>query len=488
MADNLLRVLRDLADVSAEGGELERMAPRFLAALAQGPLRNPVLLVSDAVRMEVCVIASHGNPERRARWSFGEGVAGRVAVSDSPTIVARVRDDPRVERVAGLDGARIFVPVRWRRRVLGVLVVDRSAAPTSVLTETQSVLEVAASLVAPMMAERLAARGAALSEERSGQAAGPMVGTSKRMRRVVGLVEQVGPSDTTVLLRGESGTGKELVADAVHRASTRSRAPFIKVNCAALPDTIIESELFGHERGAFTGAVQQRKGRFELAHGGTLFLDEIGDLSAQTQIKLLRVLQQRTFERVGGNRTVSVDVRVIAATSRDLESMMQAETFRADLYYRLNVFPIHLPALRERKADILLLADHFVDRFNQRHGRAVRRISTPAIDLMMAYHWPGNVRELENSVERAVLMARDDVLQAHHLPTTLQTAESSGTASDEPLQVRLDALEYELVVDALKACSGNMTRAARRLGITDRIMGLRVRKHGIDARRFKRRR
>jgi Nif-specific regulatory protein len=168
--------------------------------------------------------------------------------------------------------------------------------------------------------------------------------------------------------------------------------------------------------------------------------------------------------------------------------MMQAGTFRADLYYRLNVFPIHLPPLRERKADILLLADHFVDRFNQRHGRAVRRISTPAIDLLMAYHWPGNVRELENSIERAVLMARDDVLQAQHFPATLQTAESSGTASDEPLQARLDALEYELVVDALKACRGNMTRAARRLGITDRIMGLRVRKHDIDARRFKPRR
>jgi len=488
MSDSLLRALRDTADVIATGGDFGRLAPRALAALAQDPIRSAAILGSDAVRMEVRLVSHHGSAERRARWAFGEGVAGRVAVSDAPTIVPRVQDDPRVEQVDGLEGARLFVPIRWRRRVLGVLVADREQAPMATLVDTQSVLQVAAALLAPGLAEELAARAAADRPGPELSGAGPMVGTSKGMRHIVGLVEQVGPSDTTVLLRGESGTGKELVADAVHRASTRSRASFIKVNCAALPDTVIESELFGHERGAFTGAVQQRKGRFELADGGTLFLDEIGDLSAQTQIKLLRVLQQRTFERVGGNRTVSVDVRVVAATSRDLESMMQAGTFRADLYYRLNVFPIHLPPLRERKADILLLADHFVDRFNQRHGRAVRRISTPAIDLLMAYHWPGNVRELENSIERAVLMARDDVLQAQHFPATLQTAESSGTASDEPLQARLDALEYELVVDALKACRGNMTRAARRLGITDRIMGLRVRKHDIDARRFKPRR
>jgi Nif-specific regulatory protein len=483
-----LRVLRDLADVVAAGGDLDAVAPRFLAALAERGLQAPVLLLSDAIRMEVTVVAAHGTEDRPARWAFGEGVAGRVAVSDAPTIVPRVGEDPRVQGRGGSDRARIFVPVRWRRRVLGVLVADRAPGPRDGLLATQSMLQVAAALIAPVMAERVAARGAALAEQPAEPGAGPMVGTSKGMRRVVGLVAQVGPSDTTVLLRGESGTGKELVADAVHRASGRSRAPFIKVNCAALPDTIIESELFGHERGAFTGAVQQRKGRFELAHGGTLFLDEIGDLSAQTQIKLLRVLQQRTFERVGGNRTVSVDVRVIAATSRDLESMMEQGTFRADLYYRLNVFPIHLPPLRERKADILLLADHFVERFNRRHGRGVRRISTPAIDLLMAYHWPGNVRELENNVERAVLMAHDDVLQAHHFPATLQTAESSGTVSEGGLQVRLDALEYELVVDALKASRGNMSRAARHLDITERIMGLRVKKHGIDPRRFKPRR
>ena len=484
MADAPLHVLRDLADVVAGGGDLDRVAPPFLRALVQGGFAEPMLLVSDAVRMEVALVAAHGTPDRRVRWPFGEGVAGRVAVSDAPTTVPRIGDDPRLEPGPRPDRARVFVPVRWRRRVLGVLVADREPTTPERLAAAQSLLQVAAALIAPALAERVSARGAAVGETR-GAAAGPMVGSSKGMRRVVGLVEQVGPSDTTVLLRGESGTGKELVADAVHRASARSRAAFIKVNCAALPDTIIESELFGHERGAFTGAVQQRKGRFELAHGGTLFLDEIGDLSAQTQIKLLRVLQQRTFERVGGNRTVSVDVRVVAATSRDLEAMMEDGSFRPDLYYRLNVFPIHLPPLRERRADILLLADHFVDRFNRRHGRAVRRISTAAIDLLVAYHWPGNVRELENNIERAVLVAEDDVLQGHHLPPSLQTAGSSGTASGEGLQVRLEALEHELIVDALKSARGNMARAARQLDITERIMGLRVRRHGIDPGRFK---
>jgi Nif-specific regulatory protein len=488
MADAPLHVLRDLADVASGGGDLDRVAPAFLQALVRGGFAAPVLLISDAVRMEVAVVAAQGASGQRVRWSFGEGVAGRVAVSDAPTIVPRISEDPRVEPGMRPDRARIFVPVRWRRRVLGVLVADHEPGPPDELASAQSLLQVAAALVAPAMAERVAARGASVGRRRGAPASGPMIGSSKGMRRVVNLVEQVGPSDTTVLLRGESGTGKELVADAVHRASARSRAPFIKVNCAALPDTIIESELFGHERGAFTGAVQQRKGRFELAHGGTLFLDEIGDLSPQTQIKLLRVLQQRTFERVGGNRTVSVDVRVITATSRDLESMMEDGSFRADLYYRLNVFPIHLPALRERKADILLLADHFVERFNKRHGRAVRRISTGAIDLLVAYHWPGNVRELENNIERAVLVAQDDVLHGHHLPPSLQTAESSGTVPEEDLQVRLDALEHELIVDALKSARGNLARAARQLGITERIMGLRVRKHGIEARRFKPRR
>jgi Nif-specific regulatory protein len=288
-----------------------------------------------------------------------------------------------------------------------------------------------------------------------------------------------------VLILGESGTGKELVANAIHYNSTRATKPFVKVNCAALPDNIIESELFGHERGAFTGAVNQRKGRFELAHGGTIFLDEIGDLSPHTQVKILRVLQEKEFERVGSTSPVKTDVRIIAATHRNLEDLVQKGTFRHDLFYRLNVFPVRIPPLRERREDILLLADYFVEKYSGIHNRTVLRISTPAIDMMMVYHWPGNVRELENCIERAVLMSDDGAIHGYHLPPTLQTAEESGTAHAGALEATLGNIERELITDALKSSRGNMAEAARALGLTERIMGLRVKKYRINPRRFR---
>jgi Nif-specific regulatory protein len=296
---------------------------------------------------------------------------------------------------------------------------------------------------------------------------------------------QVCRSHTTVVIRGESGTGKELVAQAIHYNSGRSGKPFIRVNCAALSETLVESELFGHEKGAFTGALATRQGRFELASGGTIFLDEVGDFSPATQIKLLRVLQEREFERVGGNTLLKADVRVIAATNRNLEEMIGEGRFRQDLYYRLNVFTIHLPALRERRADILLLADFFVEKYSKANHRSVKRISTSAIDMLMAYHWPGNVRELENCIERAVLVSADEVIHGYHLPPTLQTAEASGTVTAGPLRAALDNLEREMLTEALKSCRGNMAKAARILGITERLIGLRVRNHGMDARRFR---
>jgi Nif-specific regulatory protein len=302
---------------------------------------------------------------------------------------------------------------------------------------------------------------------------------------VYDLIARVSKSDTTVLIHGESGTGKELVAHAIHYNSLRAAKPFIKVNCAALPEGVLESELFGHEKGAFTGAVSQRKGRFELAHGGTIFLDEVGDFSPSTQVKLLRVLQEKEFERVGGNATIKTDVRVIAATNRNLETLIADRTFRQDLYYRLNVFAIHIPPLRDRRADTLLLADYFVEKYSKANRKYIRRISTPAIDMLMSYHWPGNVRELENCIERAVLLSDDGVIHGYHLPPTLQTAEASGTVHAGTLQETLDNVERELILDALKSSRGNMARAACELGITERVMGLRVEKHSIDPKRFR---
>jgi len=312
-----------------------------------------------------------------------------------------------------------------------------------------------------------------------------LLGVSKYMGKLRQRIAAAASKDDPVLIEGPSGSGKELIAQAIHKESKRKEKPFIAVNCAAIAENLIESELFGHEKGAFTGAVSARKGRFELAQGGTLFLDEIGDLSAAMQIKLLRVLQEREFERVGGTDTIRADVRVITATNRNLEELMEKGTFRQDLYYRLNVFPIHIPPLRERRTDILLLADYFAERYSQRNGKNVRRISTPAIDMLMAYHWPGNVRELENCIERAVLLSDNGVVHGHHLPPTLQTAEASGTAPRGTLRATLDRVERELLVEALKSSRGNMSAAAQSLGITERIMGLRVRTYRIQARRFR---
>jgi len=312
-----------------------------------------------------------------------------------------------------------------------------------------------------------------------------IIGNSKQMQDVYDQIAQVCRSQTTVLIRGESGTGKELVAHAIHYNSDRAGKPFIRVNCAALPETLVESELFGHEKGAFTGALNVRQGRFELANGGTIFLDEVGDFSPATQVKLLRVLQEREFERVGGSTPMKTDVRVIAATNRDLEAMITEGKFRQDLYYRLNVFSIHLPALRERRADILLLSDFFVEKYSKANRRSVKRISTPAIDMLMSYHWPGNVRELENCIERSVLVSNDEVIHGYHLPPTLQTAEASGTVTAGPLQAALDNVEREMITESLKSCRGNMAKAARILGITERLMGLRVKKHAVDSRRFR---
>ncbi len=312
-----------------------------------------------------------------------------------------------------------------------------------------------------------------------------IIGNSKTIGAVFELMQQVADTDTSVLILGESGVGKELIADALHRNSSRRGKPFIKVNCAALPETLLESELFGHERGAFTGAHSQKKGRFELASGGTLFLDEIGDLSLTTQIKLLRVLQQREFERLGGVTTIKTDVRVIAATNRKLETMIEQGLFRQDLYYRLNVFPIHVPPLRERKTDIMPITDYFIEKYRKVHNKNIRRISTPAIDMLTSYHWPGNVRELENCMERAVLLSNEGVIRGHHLPPSLQIAESAGNDAAANMRGVLESMERELILDALKASKGNMAKAARELGLTERVMGLRAKKYQLDPRKFR---
>jgi Nif-specific regulatory protein len=312
-----------------------------------------------------------------------------------------------------------------------------------------------------------------------------IIGNSNKMREVYQMISLVSKSNATVLIRGESGTGKELVANSIHYNSLRSKGPFVKVNCAALPDNLIESELFGHEKGAFTGAIRQKPGKFEMANKGTIFLDEIGSVGVEVQVKLLRILQEKEFERVGGYQTIKTDVRVITATNKNLEQAVEQDTFRHDLYYRLNVFPIYMPPLRERKTDILLLVDHFLEKYASENHKTIRRFSTPAIDMLMDYHWPGNVRELENCIERAVLLCEEGVVHSYHLPPTLQTGTESGTLPVLSLEDAVANLEKEMIIDALKNTRGNITLAAEVLKTTVRKFSYKANKYGIDYRHYR---
>lgn len=295
----------------------------------------------------------------------------------------------------------------------------------------------------------------------------------------------VAETNSTVLIRGESGIGKELIADAIHFSSPRGKKSFIKVNCSALPDTLIESELFGHEKGAFTGAEARRKGRFELADGGTIFLDEIGDIPLSTQVKLLRLIQQREFERLGGTETIKIDVRIICATNRNLEELIQNNEFREDLYYRINVFPIFMPPLRDRRNDIPSLVDHFIEKFNKRNNSKIIRITTSALNMLMIYRWPGNIRELENCIERACILSKDNVIHSYDLPPSLQTADSTNTKALAGMTYTVEQVEKQLIREALVSSKGNIAKAADELKVTERMLGIRLKKYNIDAWRFK---
>ena len=433
-----------------------------------------------------------------------DGITARVVKTGRPVAVPHAGDEPLLLERLGLaapgrkakaDLSFLSVPIRIDGRTAGALGIALVYEKSRDLSHLVKVLGIAASMLgqAARVHRLLQAERGRLMEEnrqlkqelRERYDVGNLVGTSHPMQKVYEQVAQAAPANTTVLVRGESGTGKELVAHAIHYNSPRSGKPFVKVNCAALPENLIESELFGYEPGAFTGADRQKKGRFELAHGGTLFLDEVGDLPAATQVKLLRVLQEREFERLGGVKPVRVDVRLIAATNMDLEEALRKGTFREDLYYRLNVFGLFVPPLRERRSDILLLADHFVEKYAAAHGRSVRRISTSAIDMLMSYHWPGNVRELENCIERAVLVCEGGVIHAHHLPPTLQTAEVSNTLPAQSLAEAVAGFEKDLILDGLKSARGNRAKAARLLRTTERILNYKIAKHGIDPARFR---
>ena len=504
-----VRKLSTLLDVSQTLGStlnLRTSLARVLEILEEhhGTVSGVVMLL-DGETGELSIEAATGitwQNTRRATYKVGEGITGRVVQSGKPVVVPRVSQEPLFLNRTGVwkesgrgDLSFVCVPIQLEAKTSGSLGVNFRYAKERSLEREAKFLGIVASMIGQAVRvhdlieterERLVSENNQLRQElRERYDFSNIIGNSRHMRQIYEQVAQVAGGNTTVLIRGESGTGKELIAHALHYSSPRAAKPFIKVHCGALPETLIESELFGYEPGAFTDARSQKKGRFELANGGTLFLDEVGELSQATQIKLLRVLQEREFERLGGIHSIPVDVRVIAATNKDLETAMQKGSFREDLYYRLNVFSIFLPPLRERKPDILLLADHFVEKYATTAGKSVRRISTPAIDMLVSYHWPGNVRELENCIERAVLVCSGAVIHAHDLPPTLQTAELSGTLPRVPLEQAVGNYEKDLILDTLKTARGNQAEAARLLDTTQRIIGYKIKKYEIDPARFR---
>jgi Nif-specific regulatory protein len=485
--------------------DLEAGLQRVLEILGRhhGAVRSTVVLLNEqSGDVEVQASAGAVPRGRQVRYAVGEGITGQVVATGKPIVVPRVSREPKFlsraadrPELAKQELSYISAPISLEGRTVGAVGIDLLFKPNRDYHRTVKFLGVVGSMIAQAVRvhrliqadrQQLVDENTTLRLElKERYDFSNLVGTSGAIRQVYEQVAQVARTNTTVLLRGESGTGKELIAHAIHYNSPRAKKPFIKVSCAALPQDLIESELFGYEKGAFTGAQGSKKGRFEIADGGTLFLDEIGELNLATQVKLLRVLQEREFERLGGTETIRVNLRLVTATNKDLEKAIAAGEFREDLYYRLNVFAIYVAPLRERKTDILLLADHFLEKLSREHGKNIRRISTPAIDMLMAYHWPGNVRELANVIERAVVVCDANVVHAHHLPPTLQTAEASDTGLTLTLRDMLEAVEKDALQDALKSARGNRAKAARLLATTERIFNYKVRKYALDWRRFR---
>jgi Nif-specific regulatory protein len=494
-----LAALHALARILAQPQELKDQLELALKEMSGrlGMERGMISLI-DRETGEAWLDVAHGVNIEGLDVSYrpGEGITGKVAQTGRPMACANLGQD-----VHFLDrtGARRFlnrseltflcVPIIYDAHVVGVLSADKVTRQVENLDREIALL----ASVAELLAKAVHSRG--LEEEnrrlrkivgRSRTPSTDIIGQSRAMQEVFGLVAQVADSNTTVLIHGETGTGKELIARAIHKNSPRLRGPLIQVNCAAIPDTLIESELFGHERGAFTGAIHQRRGRFEEANGGTIFLDEVGELSAAAQSKLLRVLQEKQFQPLGSSRTVRVDVRIITATNRNLEQDLSIGRFRSDLFYRLNVFPIILPPLRDRAGDILLLADHFIMKYAREMAKPVKKLAPAVSDVLLSYPWPGNVRELENCIERAILLTTGNTIELIHLPPSLQSRGRAGEMKDQgKLNTLVEAQERALIIGALKETGGNQTRAAKFLGTTKRIVQYRIQKLGIDPRQFR---
>ncbi|TKJ38815.1 MAG: sigma-54-dependent Fis family transcriptional regulator [Planctomycetes bacterium B3_Pla] len=495
-----VELLSDISRAFAESLDLEETLMSILKSFdTHLKLRRGTITLLDPETETINVRLAHGL-SRRSRslgsYKVGEGITGLVVQSGEEIVVPDISKDPRFlsktrarKQEKGKRIAFFCVPIKLEGKTIGALSVDKQADARDDLKANVRLLNVISTMIAQAVKlnklvqsdrKELREENVRLRRELKSQFnIDNMVGSSNAMKAVYRLIEQVSASNATVLIRGESGTGKDLVAHAIHYNSLGADKPFVKVNCTALPDTLLESELFGHEKGAFTGAAERKIGRFERAHGGTIFLDEIGDFSLSLQIKLLRVIQFKEFERVGGSETIKTKVRIVVATHKDLDEQIKEGVFREDLYYRINVFPIYLPPLRERKDDIMLLADYFLERLAAENNKNISRISTPAIEMLTRYHWPGNIRELENCIERAVLLCDGEVIRSEHLPPSLQMVKKTEPVANRSLTEMIANTERELIVDALKKFGGQQRKTAQELGITERILGYKVKKYNI---------
>lgn len=496
-----LLVLLEVSKVLSSSFDLYENLYRAMKLLSDYlDMRRGTITLFDPATGELKIAVAYGlTPEQiaRGRYKIGEGIVGRVVETGAPIIVPDIGKEPLF---LNRTGARIekdnisflCVPIKFKSEILGVLSVDRLFDESISFEEDLRVLEIVATLIAQALKlyqayfEERSKRQELEQELIERYQFQNIICASPVMREIIKTALKIAPTRATILLRGESGTGKELLARAIHYSSPRAKNPFIAINCAAIPENLLEAELFGFEKGAFTGAYATKKGKFELADGGTLFLDEVGDLPLPLQAKLLRVLQEQTFERLGSTKTIKVDVRIIAATNRDLEDMVKRGEFREDLYWRLNVVPLFIPPLRDRKEDIPHLVNHFLRKFNNLYGKELK-ISPEALETLLEYPFPGNVRELENLMERIVLLSEKRLIEKSDLEKFLRRKDSQAELKEKGRETNfgtrkgllseLEELEKRKILQVLEECRFNQSKAARLLGLTRRQLSYRLKKY-----------
>ncbi len=505
-----LTALYEISHAMASALDFKSASNEILEVLShQLDMNRGTITILDKETGQLSIEAAHGLTKEeiaRGKYKIGEGITGKVVEKGEPMIIPDIGKEPLfLNRTRARGDVKrqnisfVCIPIKMKGETLGVLSVDRLFKDADIsFEEDVRLLTIVGSLIGQNLKihqmiqrdkQKLLEENRELQSELKGKyKLENVIGTAKSMVEVYKTVQKVAPTRATVIIRGESGTGKELIARAVHYNSPRVGKPFLKVSCAALPETLLESELFGHEKGSYTGASEMVKGRFELADGGTLFLDEIGDISPATQVKLLRVLQEKKFERVGGTKTFSVDVRIIAATNRNLERAIAEGKFREDLYYRLNVVPIFLPSLRDRKEDVALLLSHFLHKYNE-ENKTNYKFAPEVVARLVGYRWPGNVRELENTVERMAVMAKDNVLSLEDVPMPFEIAPEGTATEASPAGAfsvaavssgsTLADVEKMKVMEAMERCGGVQAKACKLLGITPRQLGYKLKKYKI---------